>query len=211
MSAKKLQSRDYGKGLISANEIEMETARIRISPHELYSTYMGRNNYNPDHIQLILNTLKNLSKKSFLITINVPSKKPSGKGNRFDKLRIHLPLFEVGILNLDLSESESQEIDKNELLVEGKRCHLLFKFGPIFTSNIRERYVEFPEDIHIRIAKASGSRGRVPQCINLLRDLIFREKQRKRYTIKRDEEKLIHILDLTNELKAGKKAAFKGI
>lgn len=197
---------NYERGLISVNEIDMETARIRISPHELYSTYLGRNNYNTDHIQFILNALSNLSKKNFLVTLNVPSKNSKKPNKKFDKLRTYLPLFQVGILNLDLTESESQEIDNNELLVEGKKCHLLFKFGPLFTNNIRDRYVEFPEDIHLRIAKAAGKRGRVSQCTNLLRDLLFREKQQGRYTIKRDEETLIHTLGLSNELKAGRRA-----
>lgn len=197
---------NHEKGLVSINEIDMETARIKISPHELYSTYLGRNNYNTDHIQFILKTLNTLSKKTFLVTLTIPSKKSKGKEKRFDKLRTFIPLFQVGILNLDLTESESQEIDNNELLVEGKKCHLLFKFGPLFTNNIRDRYVEFPEDIHLRIAKAAGKRGRVPQCTNLLRDLLFREKQQKRFAFARDEITLINTLGLGNELKAGRKA-----
>jgi hypothetical protein len=139
--------------------------------------------------------------------LNLPSKTSTEKKKKFDKIRTFLPLFQIALFNHDLTESESQEIDKNELLIEGKKCRFLFKFGPLFTNNIRDRYVEFPEDIHIRIAnsKSSGEKGRIPQCVNLMRDLLFRERQQKRYILERDEETLVHTLGLSKEWKSGKK------
>lgn len=198
---------NYETGVVSINSIEVETARMVISPHELYSTYLGRKDYNTDHVKFILGVLNELSKKNFLITLNFPSKSSTEKKKKFDKFRTFLPLFQIAILNHDLTENESQEIDKNELLIEGRKCHLLFKFGPLFTNNIRDRYVEFPEDIHLRItnSKAAGEKGRIPQCVNLMRDLLFREKQQKRYSISRDEETLVHTLGLAKEWTAGKK------
>lgn len=206
-SSPKYYMGNYETGLISINSIEVETARMVISPHELYSTYFGRNDYNTDHIKFILNVLNDLSKKTFLITLNFPSKSSTEKKKKIDKFRTFLPLFQIAILNHDLTQSESQAIDKNELLIEGKKCHFLFKFGPLFTNNIRDRYVEFPEDIHLRIAnsKSAGEKGRIPQCVNLMRDLFFREKQQGRYKFDRDEETLVHTLGLSKEWEAGKK------
>jgi hypothetical protein len=198
---------NYESGLISVHSIEVETARMLITPHELYSTYLGRDDYNTHHIQFILDVLNNICKKNYQITLNMLSKTSTEKKKKFDKVRTFLPLFQIAILNHDLTESESQEIDKNELLIEGKKCRLLFKFGPLFTNNIRDRYVEFPEDIHLRIAnsKSAGEKGRIPQCVNLMRDLLFRERQQKRYFLERDEETLVHILGLSKEWEAGKK------
>lgn len=198
---------NHESGLISIHSIEVETARMLISPHELYSTYLGRDNYNTNHIKFILDVLNNLCKKNYQITLNLPSKTTTQNKKKFDKVRTFLPLFQIALLNQDLTESESQEIDKNDLLIEGKKCHFLFKFGPLFTNNIRDRYVEFPEDIHLRIAKAksAGEKGRIPQCVNLMRDLLFRERQQKRYFLERDEETLVHILGLSKEWEAGKK------
>jgi hypothetical protein len=206
-SSPKYYMGNYETGVISINSIEVETARMVITPHDLYSTYLGRKDYNTDHIKFILGVLNELSKKNFLITLNFQSKSSTEKKKKFDKLRTYLPLFQIAILNHDLTESESQEIDKNEFLIEGKKCHFLFKFGPLFTNNIRDRYVEFPEDIHLRIAnsKSAGGKGRIPQCVNLMRDLLFREKQQKRYSISRDEETLVHTLGLSKEWEAGKK------
>lgn len=192
------------RGVTTLNSIELETARLMISPHELYSNYLGRDDYNTDHIQFILQSLNNLSKKNFLVSLTIP-KGTGQKGKRFDKLRTYLPLFQVVILNKDLTETESQEIENNQLLVEGKRGKFLFRFNPIFTNSIRERYVEFPEDIHLRIARSSGKKGRVSQCTNLMRDFLFREKQQKRYTVVRDEETLFRILNLEKMRKEGRK------
>ena len=171
---------NYEKGVISINDIEMETARMVIAPHEFYSTYYGREDYNADHIKFILNKLDKISKKSFLTTWNFPIKGAKGNGEekRYNKFRTYCPLFQIGILNSDLTESECQEIDNNKELLEGKGCQFLFKFQPQFTNNIRNRYVEFPEDIYLRISEAAG-KDRFGQCVNLMRDFLFRERQAK--------------------------------
>lgn len=194
---------NHERGLYSMKDldIEVETARIVIKPHELYSAYYGRDDYGSDSINSVLKTLDELSKKNFMVSLTFPSKIKEG---RYDKIRTYLPMFKIAILNLDLTVSESQHIDNNELLAEGKKCHFLFKFGPLFTNNIRERYVEFPEDIHNRILKIGGKN--IPQCVYLMRDLLFREKQQKRFEFERDEETLIQTLGLSDEFKAGRKS-----
>lgn len=196
---------NYEKGSLTINEIEMETARMTITPHELYSTYYGKENYGSDQTKYILKKLDSLSKKMFSTTWNVPIK-PTKKGDKikFNKLRTYFPLFQIFVLNKDLSESESQAIDNNTSLLEGKNCLFLFKFQPIFTNNIRERYVEFPEDIHLRISDAVG-KDRYASCINLMRDLLFREKSSKRYEILRDKETLIGNLKLYKFWKENRK------
>lgn len=194
---------NYEKGVITVHNTEMETARIIISPHELYSTYYGKDNYGSDQITFLLNKLDSLSKKLFSTTWNIQIKS-KGNQKRYDKVRTNLPLFQIAILNQDLSESESQEIDNNKSLLEGKKCHFLFKFQPQFTYNIRERYVEFPEDIYLRITEAAG-KDRYGQCVNLMRDFLFREKQAKRYELIRNKETLIDILKLNKFWKEGRK------
>lgn len=195
---------NFERGVTTINSVDLETARLMITPHDLYSTYLGRTDYNTDHIQFILQSLSELSKKNFLVTLTIP-KESNQKGKRFDKLRTYLPLFQVVILNKDLTETESQQIENNDLLVEGKGCKFLFRFNPIFTNSIRERYVEFPEDIHLRIARSAGQKGKVSQSTNLLRDFLFREKQQKRFTIVRDEDTLLNILNLEKMRKEGRK------
>lgn len=213
--AKKSQNKDqkspdyymgnYEKGITRIKDIEMETARIIVTPHELYSTYYGKDDYNSDHIKYVLGKLDGLAKKQYWTAwnIQVPPKK-KGEKKKINKLRTCCPLFQIVILNQDLSESQSQEIDTNENLIEGKKCVFLFKFQPQFTNNIRERYVEFPEDIYHRIADATG-KNRYSQSINLMRDLLFREKQQKRSEITRDQETLIKTLKLDKFWKEGRK------
>jgi len=192
---------NYEKGIVRITEIEMETARILVSPHEFYSTYYGRENYNSDHIKFVLKKLHGLLQKQYLTTWNFRIK---GTVKKYNKFRTYCPLFNIVILNSDLSENECQDIDNNKELLEGKGCQFLFKFQPQFTNNIRDRYVEFPEDIYQRITEAIG-KDRFSQSINLMRDFLFREKQSKRYDIIRDKDTLIGILKLDKFWEEGRK------
>lgn len=194
---------NYEKGMVLINKIEMETARIIVSPHEFYSTYHGRENYNSDHIKFILNKLDNFSKRVFLTAWKFPIKTNKQKSS-FVLFRTYLPLFHMSLLNEDLSERECNEIVNNVSLMEGKKCLFLFKFQPQFTNNIREQYVEFPEDIYLRIVETIG-KDRFSQSVNLMRDFLFREKQQKRCEIIRDKETIINILKLDQLKKEGRK------
>ncbi len=204
---------NYEKGIFSINDLEMETARITVSPHEFYSTYYGKDDYGSDQIKYILNKLDSLSKKMFLTTWKFPSKNTTKSKKtdekRYDLFRTYCPLFAIAILNSDLSESECQTIENNKDLLDGKRCKFLFKFQPQFTNNIREQYVEFPEDIYLRISEAIG-KDRYSISINLMRDFLFREKQqakskKERHIFLRDKETIINILKLDKYWKEGKK------
>jgi hypothetical protein len=194
---------NYQKGIISINEIEMETARIIVSPHEFYSTYLGRDDYNTHHIKFILGKLDKLSKRTFLTAWKFP-KETKRKTKTYLFFRTYLQLFQMALLNNDLSEIERDEILSNETLLQGKKCHFLFKFQPQFTSNIREQYVEFPEDIYYRISKVIG-KDRFSHSINLMRDFLFREKQQRRFNIIRDKQTLISILKLDKLQEEGRK------
>ena len=65
-------------------------------------------------------------------------------------------------------------------------------------------YVEFPEDIHLRITKAVG-KDRYSQSINLMRDFLFREKQHGRCEIVRDKSTIIETLKLDKFWKESRK------
>jgi len=199
---------NYEKGVVSVNQVEMETARMAISPHEFYSKYYGKTSYNSGHIAFLLNKLDGLSKKMFLTSWKFPTGKKNKQGKEtFTLFRTNLPLFQMALLNENLSEIACDAIMTNELLLEGKRCQFLFKFQPQFTRNIKTMYVEFPEDIHLRITKAVG-KDRYGQYINLMRDFLFREKQHEwhdRRDIIRDKSTIIEILRLDKFWKEGRK------
>lgn len=197
-----------GKGLVTLGDIELETARFTISPHEFYHTYLGRDNYGANDSRHIWETLISLAKKQFMVSVSCitpPKKKNKRKG--VTVLRTLSPLFNLVIVNQDLSEQEAIELQDAPENLEGRSCRLLFKFNPIFTSAIRERYVEVPTDLHLRLAQtpSAGKKGRVPECVNLLINLLIREKQFKRYRVVRDESTLVSALGLEKELKGGRK------
>lgn len=201
---------NYEKGIVSVNQVEMETARMAISPHEFYSKYYGKDSYNSEHIKFLLNKLDGLSKKMFQTSWKFPTGKKNKKGvETFTLFRTNLALFQMALLNEDLSEVACNEIMTNELILEGKRCKIIFKFQPQFTNHIKTRYVEFPEDLHLRIGAVVG-KDRYGQHINLMRDFLLREKQaakrnKERCEFFRDKETIIDILKLDKYWKECKK------
>lgn len=217
---------NYTKGQLTIDNVDIETARMMIKPHELYSTYYGREDYGSDQRDHLLKVLNSLSEKVFLTTFNFYRDKQlkNGKTEKVvDKMRIKSQLFQLVILNKDLKESESQAIDRNPALMEGGNGRLLFKLTPVFTSAILDRYVDYPIDINQRIkAIASKKRHRTSQNINQFRDLLMRERQRllrerKKGRISgqigyfvRDEETLFSALKLDKIIKQGnRKRAFE--
>lgn len=107
---------NYTKGVVSVNQVEMETARMVISPHEFYSKYYGKNSYGSDHISFLLDKLDKLSKKIFLTSWKFPTGKKDKKGqDTFTLFRTNLPLFQLALLNEDLSEVSCDVIIANEL------------------------------------------------------------------------------------------------
>jgi len=190
-----------GKGKIIIKDVEMETAWLTITPHEFYRTYLGRSDYGSDNTKHLWETIISLSKKQFLVTISYKDNK------KFSTIRQFSHLFNLRILNQDLSEEQVVELCDTHKVLEGRGCLLKFKFNPIFTNAIREKYTEYPENIHLRIAQtpSAGKNGKVPHSTHLMRDLLFREKQLKRYNIERNENTLIRDLSLEKEHKAGRR------
>lgn len=180
-------------------ELTLETARLVIKPHELYTTYSGSLDYSGEQSRFILTSLIELSKRTF----NFSLRSTSDAHSKYKVIRTLLPLWQLVMLNHDLSEIESQSLVKNPAN-EGKNCYFLFKFSPIFTNNIRERYVEIPEDMHLRIVAAAKSK-RIPECTHVMRDFLLREKQQKRYTLIRDEETLVELFNLRKPWHEGRK------
>ena len=196
---------NHSKGLMCINSTEIETARLVISPHEFYSKYYENEKYGSNHIKFLLSKIDALSKKMFLTAWKFPSGRKNKKGEpTYNMLRTNLPLFQIALINEDLSEIEYNEIMSNDLLLEGKKCQFLFKFQPQFTRNIRDRYVEIPEDISSRINKIIG-KDRRSETIQHMRDFLLREKQAKRYDIPRDKETIIDLLKLDKFWKEGRK------
>ncbi len=202
------------RGLVTVGEHEAETARLVISPHELYSSYFETPNYGSGNSKYLLKNLLELAKKYFFVSISFPSKNRNGtqKKGKFDVLRTLTSLFNVSILNKDLTEQEVGELLDTPSSLEGRGCKLLFKFNPIFTSTIRDRYVEYPSRLRGEINKAllGGRGGTIPQCVNLLRDLLLREKQQGKYNKKRlictrDIDTLVRDLGLEKERADGRK------
>lgn len=180
-------------------EITFDTARLQIKPHELYTTYSGTDDYSGEQSSFIINSLTELTKKKFnlllLSNLNNTRKRTT--------IKTFLPLWQLFIINPDQSVIQVNDLINNSIAVS-ENCFLLFKFSPIFTSNIRERYIELPEDMHLRIVVAAKCK-RISECVHIIRDFLLREKQHKRYTVFRDEDTLVELCNLQKPWKKGRK------
>lgn len=199
---------NFEKGVVNIEGVEMQTAALRTTPHEIYKTYLGRSNYGSDNSRHLWSVLISLAKKQFLVTITYSNPyQQKKKSQKFLSVRLFAPLFHLYILNQGLTEKDACRLNAEQGVPEGNGCKLLFKFNPIFTQTIRERYVEYPIDVHLAadIVPSNQKSKRKSQCIHRMRDLLFREKQFKRYLVERDEKTLIRDLGLEKMRVAGRK------
>ena len=101
---------NYEKGTITIDLIDLETARMVITPHETLFNIFRKKRLQHRPYKIHIRHFWKLAKRNFLITLNFPSKTvKKDEKKKFNKIRTYLPVFQVVILNPDLTESESQE------------------------------------------------------------------------------------------------------
>lgn len=206
---------NHEAGLIELAGQQIPTARLLVTPYELAKEYYGRTNFNSDHMSHLLAAVNGLADRSFTFVFTQQKKKDGA--TRYNRIRMSIPLFLLALVDEDLTEHECKKITGN--IIHESKTKLLFRLSPIFTKDIAQRYIEFPEDLHIRMTKtkAAGTRGRIGQHAHLFRDYLLRElsagNRGKRQKDKngdiifeRDEEKLVAILGLLKEWEAGRKS-----
>lgn len=201
----------------------VSTARLLISPYELAREYYGRTDFGKDNLDHLLNTATELAGKRFHFALTQEVPQAPGKRGRptFNRIRAQMPLFELVLVDENLTEVERDTISGDA--VHETKTKLLFRLNPIFTRSIAKRFIEFPVDLHIRMArtKAAGRKGRVGEHTNLMRDYLMRELSACRagnrpksesgnFTIERNEDKLVTILGLDTEWRQGRKSRVRG-
>ena len=205
---------NHEPGLVELDGQEIATARLILTEYELAKEYYGHTNFNSDHLTHLRQTYYGLADKNFSLVFT-KSKKKSGT-TTYDRFRTRMPLYFVGLLDKDLTKRECGSIVGSA--IHETKTKLIFRLNPIFTRDIAQRYIEFPEDLHIRMTKtkAAGRRGRLGQPAHLLRDYLLRElsagnrgRRNKdkdgNIIFERDEEKLIALLGLQKKWNEGRK------
>lgn len=210
---------NHEAGLVELAGQQIPTARLLVTPYELAKEYYGRTNFNSDHMSHLLAAVNELADRSFTLVFTQQKKKDGA--TRYNRIRMPMPLFLLALVDEDLTEHECKTITGN--IIHESKTKLLFRLSPIFTKDIAQRYIEFPEDLHIRMTKtkAAGTRGRIGQHAHLFRDYLLRElsagnrgkRQKDKngdIVFERDEEKLVAILGLLKEWEAGRKSRVRG-
>lgn len=205
-------STDYYKGNITPNIVpfskeKKESPRLRIKPGELYRTYLDNDSYSGVDIKFIRNTLMNLSAKKFLMIFDRKRQvEEKGKLQTLtDRIEEYQSLIQVIKYTEGIGEKDLKKInDGNDSLFDSKG-ELIIGFNPILVEQINTKYVEYPSDINKRMVLAAGGHRLVTESMNILRDYLLRELASKRTTIEINQERLPHLLKLTNYLQARQK------
>lgn len=173
---------------------EAERASITCEPIEYYKAYTHRDNISGKDIKEILESTREIAAKNYMVSLTIEKEVDGEK--RYDRILTYLPLFKfIHKKNNFKSKKELESFSSsNDEMFE-------FQFHPIFTSNIRNRYVELPDDIHARMRKACGSPRGIAKSTNHLKLMLFREKKHRRYKIVRDLDTLIEKLKLQKDRK----------
>lgn len=207
---------NHDPGFTELSGQQVPTARLLVTPYELAKEYYGRTDFNSGHMSHLLATVNELSNRNFTLVFTQSQKKKDGSTG-YNRIRMPMPLFLLALVDENLTEHECKTITGN--IIHESKTKLLFRLSPIFTKDIRQRYIEFPEDLHIRMTKtkAAGKRGRIGQPAHLFRDYLLRElsagnrAKRERdkagnIIFERNEETLVTILGLQKAWDAGRKS-----
>lgn len=183
-----------------------KTARapiLRISPAELYKSYLDRDDYSGEEIKYIKKTLYDLSQKRFLIIYD-RKRKENGKPVT-DRIEDYQNLIKIMSYIEGLSEGELKKLNAGDQEIREKRGELIIGLNPIFIDQINTKYVEFPVDINRRTTIAAGGHNCVTEAMIILRDYMLREISAKRFRVEINEDRLPYLLNLEGYIKRRKK------
>ncbi len=205
VSAKNFYQGNYPSDrTVECGEIKLPWVAIRVRMIELYKAYTGKNRISGKESQLIKSTLDEFRKREFLIWYERVREIGEGKSveKRFDLFQLADPLVRIGKVIKDLTAPERERVVQGGSIDE--KTDLVFYLHPLFIHQIREKYVEMPENINSRMNVAAGGAHRLKPCINLLRDYLCREISAGRHVgsgrkTEINEETLLLQLDLQDE------------
>lgn len=170
--------------------------QLVVSLYELTKIYKGDGEVTGKDTANVLQTLRELTKKPFLIRHTEITHK--GNGSRTERsVESFRPLVVI--------EGKFSEINYDENNVEtSRREDLQLMLSPLFNRQIDTKFVEYPSDINARMMAAYG-KPEVPESTYLLREYLMSEKSYKRSKATIDEETLFNRL-CPKWMKEGRKA-----
>lgn len=197
---KKSESYYLGNGEIKTAKNGNLIPQLIIKPQQLYKEITGKKRPNGKDVKEIRTALDNLSSK------NYPIEYRKKVGKEFIVIRNSQPLLNFSSLARFNEEENSKYIKGNEDLFTKKEAFVI-SFNPIFSDQIKQKYILYPTDLEERITLASPKR--VKTSTNNLRDYLLRGLSSKKYSQQIYKEKLEEVLNISHQRKARREALIK--
>ena len=194
---KKSEAYYLGNGEIQISKDGDLIPQLIINPQQLYKEITGKNRPNGKDVKEILEALKNLSEK------NYPIEYRQKKGKEFIVKRNSQPLLSF-TREARLNEEEGERYNRGEEALFTKKEVFYISFNPIFSVQIKDKFILFPMDLEERISLASPKRVKI--STNNLRDYLLRVISNKNYTHEIYKEKLEANLNISHQRKARREA-----
>lgn len=171
--------------------------QLIIKPQQLYKEITGKKRPNGKDVKEIRTALDNLSSK------NYPIEYRKKVGKDFIVIRNSQPLLNFSSLARFNEEENSKYIKGNEDLFTKKEAFVI-SFNPIFSDQIKEKYILYPANLEDKITLASPKR--VKASTNNLRDYLLRGLSSKNYSLQIYKPKLLDVLNISHQRKARREA-----
>lgn len=193
---KKSEAYYLGNGEIKPSKDGDLTPQLIINPQQLYKEITGKNRPNGKDIKEIKEALKNLSEKNYPIEYRLKI------GGEFVRRNNTQPLLSF-TRETRYKEEEWERLKKGEEALFTKEVFYI-SFNPIFSNQIKDKFILFPMDLEERISLASPKRVKI--STNNLRDYLLRVISNKNYTHEIYKEKLEGKLNISHQRKARREA-----
>ena len=129
---------------------ESKSARMRLSPSELYKAYLDANDYSGEEIRFIKSVLYDTEQQKFLIIYERKYEvvERGRKEKRTDRIEDFQSLFKIISFFEGLTDKEKKGLDQGNEEIRERRGELIIAINPLLTDQINSKYVEYPEDIN---------------------------------------------------------------
>lgn len=188
----------WGKG-------KSQVIKIKVSRHELYKAFTGKSDYSGRDIKEIDGVLEGLKKRQCLIRYHRKYKE-SGKIKN-DLVEGVYPLLTITEHHIGISNKELEDITQQKDTPKRRRGELEIAFNPIFTDQIKEKWINYPSDIIPRLTRAAEDNGnRLTTSHYKFLDYSCRELSSKRTTFELNEDNFHDTIGFNKHIRDGRRA-----
>jgi hypothetical protein len=182
----------------------MPSPNLRIKKSDFYREYTGKDKYSGKDKINADKTLSDLCNKK--LNIIYPQTIFIDGQEKFEIILEQKPLItQKEVLNI-LSPADAKSPDNwiPQTPIENDDSYIYINLNPLWIDQIKNKFVEYPEDLNIRLLKTLKTWKNLNNYILILIDIVLHWRSNKQNTFEYNEEKLYERLGLTKFIKQRK-------